>query len=189
MPHRDFTCLQSLRERDGATMMLSIWLPLNEVTSDNGCMMVVPRSLDPHFAKRFEYAHMRPAMPPGTSKGKDGVREVMEIRFDLSSVRPLAPLKAGTLVAWAGNLIHWGTCCTPESVKPPRCSVGFNFLAMGAQPLQEGRALLSRSDTRAYVHVADRLALIATSLLAYAPWYAMPESAVPADFYACPAAE
>lgn len=182
VPHRDFTCLQALREHDGATVMLSVWLPLNDVCGDNGCMMVLPRSLDPHFAQRFEYAHMRPAMPAGT-QGKHGVREAMEVRFDLSCVKPLAPLKAGSLVAWAGNLIHWGTGCAPESTTPPRCSIGFNFLAGGARPLQDGKPLLSRIETRRCTGTAERLSLIATSLLAYGPWYDIPDSAMPSDFY------
>jgi len=182
LPHRDFTCLQALRERDGATVMLSVWLPLNDVSGDNGCMMVLPRSLDPHFAQRFEYAHMRPAMPPGT-QGKHGVREATEVRFDLSCVKPLAPLKAGSLVTWAGNLIHWGTSCVPESTTPPRCSIGFNFLAGGTRPLQDGKPLLSRSDMRRCTGTAERLSLIATSLLAYGTWYDMPDSAMPSDFY------
>ena len=53
VPHRDFTCLQSLRKVDGAPALLSVWLPLNRVTTENGCMMVVPRQLDPHFGKRW----------------------------------------------------------------------------------------------------------------------------------------
>ena len=44
MPHRDFTCLQSLRKADGGPAVLSVWLPLGEVTSENGCMMVLPRA-------------------------------------------------------------------------------------------------------------------------------------------------
>ena len=54
MPHRDFTCLQSLAP-DGAPLVLSVWLPLTEVTTDNGCMMAVPRALDP--------AAVQPAAP------------------------------------------------------------------------------------------------------------------------------
>jgi hypothetical protein len=119
MPHRDFTCLQSL-DKDGAcgpapprarappgatpTMtdpshptlrlpttltggsdswpgvptLLSVWLPLTEVTTDNGCMMVVPRTLDRHFINRWAYAHMRPAL-----LGDDD--EVLELRFDLQA--------------------------------------------------------------------------------------------------------
>ena len=125
MPHRDFTCLQSLdkdgacgaapphpraphprattlpraappltdpspnpapkhhphrwlRFSSGAPTLLSVWLPLTEVTTDNGCMMVVPRALDRHFTNRWAYAHMRPAL-----LGDDD--EMLELRFDLQA--------------------------------------------------------------------------------------------------------
>ena len=185
LPHRDFTCDHSIRSRDGSPMMLSVWLPLNDVSAENGCIMVVPRSQDPHFLKRFEKAHpedsrpahMRPALPPGNG------RLAMEVRFDLTAVRPLAPLKAGSLVAWVGNLIHWGTSCMPDAGAPPRCALGFNFLAMGAEPLQEGVPLLTRRDTRS-PELAERLSLIATSLLAYSTWYSLSGGVLPHDFFA-----
>ena len=75
--------------------LLSVWLPLSGVSSDNGCMMVVPRALDRPFTKRWAYAHMRPALP-GDDDG------VTEVRFDLQATarprthtRPPPPLRAG----------------------------------------------------------------------------------------------
>ena len=177
VPHRDFTCLQSLRKSDGAPAVLSVWLPLNGVTADNGCMMVVPRPLDRHYTKRWAYAHMRPALPPDAGDD-DGATEV---RFNLAAARPLAPLAAGSIVAWVGNLIHWGTCCMPDSPTPARASVGFNFLADGER-LQSSAPLLSRQDAR-QLSLDDRLALIARSVLAYSPWYALSDDAVSPDFF------
>ena len=108
MPHRDFTYLQSYvhpqknsvkgkeeeekeHEEESAAgvaanrppptpapALLSVWIPLSDVTSDNGCMMVVPRGLDAHFTKRWAYAHMRPALR-GDEEG------VTEVRFDLQA--------------------------------------------------------------------------------------------------------
>ena len=175
MPHRDFTYLQSLRKHDGAPQVLSVWLPLVDVSAENGCMMVVPRQLDAHFSKRFNYAHMRPALPPDEADGPT------EVRFDLGSAHPLAPLRAGSIVAWVGNLIHWGTNCIPDADGVARTSVGFNFLADGAR-LQSGLPPLTRADARA-LDLPARLALIARSLLAYSPWYALEDDAVPPDFY------
>ena len=177
VPHRDFTCLQSLQQEDGKPTLLSVWLPLNAVTTENGCMMVVPKQLDPHFTKRWAYAHMRPALPPDADD-PDGATEV---RFDLSAAKPLAPLARGSLVAWVGNLIHWGTCCLPDSGAPPRVSVGFNFLRAGER-LQSGAPALTRGDARRLT-LDGRLALIARSILAYSPWYALDDATVPAAFY------
>ena len=177
VPHRDFTCLQSLRKADGAPAVLSVWLPLSDVTTDNGCMMVVPRQLDRHFLKRFAYAHMRPALPAD----EDEEEGTMEVRFNLAAARPLAPLCAGSLVAWVGNVIHWGTCCSPDAAAPPRTSIGFNFLAEGER-LQSSAPLLTRTTARELL-IAGRLALIARSLLAYSPWFSLSDNAVPAVFF------
>ena len=108
MPHRDFTHLASTAA-DGSATVLSVWVPLCAVDADNGCMMVVPRQLDRHFEKRYAYAHMRPALK------NDSDENMLEVRFDLQAARALAPLEAGSIVAWRGNVIHWGTCCAPDA--------------------------------------------------------------------------
>ena len=141
MPHRDFTHLASTAA-DGSATVLSVWVPLCAVDADNGCMMVVPRQLDRHFEKRYAYAHMRPALK------NDSDENMLEVRFDLQAARALAPLEAGSIVAWRGNVIHWGTCCAPDAALPPRVSVGFNFLKAGER-LQSGAPTLSRDDARA----------------------------------------
>jgi hypothetical protein len=175
MPHRDFTHLASTAA-DGSATVLSVWVPLCAVDADNGCMMVVPRQLDRHFEKRYAYAHMRPALK------NDSDENMLEVRFDLQAARALAPLEAGSIVAWRGNVIHWGTCCAPDAPLPPRVSVGFNFLKAGER-LQSGAPTLSRDDARA-LPLAGRLALIARSLLAYSPWFDLGDEAVPAGFFA-----
>ena len=94
----------------------------------------------------------------------------------------LAPLPAGSIVGWVGNLIHWGTCCLPDSKEPlPRTAVGFNFLRAGER-LQSGAPSLSREDARR-LSLDGRLALIARSVLAYSPWYALEDDAVPREFF------
>ena len=35
-----------------------MWVPLNEVTTENGCMYVVPREFDENFDKDGTYEHM-----------------------------------------------------------------------------------------------------------------------------------
>ena len=77
--------------------------------------------------------------------------------------------------------MHQGTCCLPDTTHPPRTAIGFNFLRKGER-LQSGAPSLSREDAR-QLTLPGRLALIARSLLAYSPWYALEDSAVPADFF------
>ena len=181
VPHRDFTCLQSLRKSDGKPTLLSVWLPLNNVTTENGSMMVIPKQLDPHFHKRFAYAHMRPALPPDEEEKEEDGTGMTEVRFNLAAARPLAPLPPGSIVAWVGNLIHWGTCCLPDADAPPRVSVGFNFMRKGER-LQSGAPTLTREAVRG-LGLPERLALIARSVLAYSPWYKLEDTAVPPEFF------
>ena len=96
--------------RPGAPTLLSVWLPLTEVTTDNGCMMIVPRTLDRHFTNRWAYAHMRPALL-GDDDG------VLELRFDLqvqaashSSSAPLARKPLRSVCA---------LCVPPPLASPP----------------------------------------------------------------------
>ena len=121
---------------------------------------------------------MRPALPPDADES-DGPTEV---RFNLAAAKPLAPLAAGSIAAWVGNLIHWGTCCLPDAPTAARASVGFNFLAEGER-LQSTAPMLTRAMARE-LDIDGRLALIARSLLAYSPWYALSDDAVPAAFFA-----
>ena len=69
----------------------------------------------------------------------------------------------------------------PDADAPTRASVGFNFLRRGER-LQSGAPSLSRADARA-LGLPARLAIIARSLLAYSPWYALSDGAVPRDFF------
>ena len=140
---------------------------------------MVPTQLDPHFHKRFAYAHMRPALPPDLEA--DGEDAPTEVRFNLAAAKPLAPLRPGAIVGWVGNLIHWGTCCLPDATGPPRTAVGFNFLRAGER-LQSGAPPLTRRDAQS-LGLPERLALIARSVLVYSPWYGLEDTAVPAEFF------
>ena len=104
VPHRDYAVRDVRRcgggggpepedpnrssSRDAADVtppeVLSAWLPLVDVTRRNGCMHVVPVA---HDARDD-------ATPPA---------------FDRAGAVALAPAPAGSLMAWAGDTIHWGT--------------------------------------------------------------------------------
>lgn len=172
MPHRDFTCLDSMGA-DGAPRLISAWVPLTHVTTDNGCMLVVPRGVDRHFDQRSAYAHMRPA-----TRGAE--ESVTEVRFDLQAVRAVAPLRPGSVVAWNGNLVHWGTCCTAAD-RAPRVSIGFNFLRRGVR-LQSGAPTLTQESARG-LDLQQRLAIISRSLLAYSPWFSLGDTTVPPGLF------
>lgn len=35
---------------DGTAKALTVWVPVTEVTADNGCMFVIPREFDTHVS-------------------------------------------------------------------------------------------------------------------------------------------
>ena len=97
-PHRDYTHEEvfgsETSQASTGPKIISIWLPLVDITLENGCMYVVPRA--------------------GDGSGGRGEDEVEIPSFDMKTVRALAPAKAGTLFAWAGNTVHWGASCAKQ---------------------------------------------------------------------------
>ena len=140
VPHRDYAVRDVRRcgggggpepedpnrssSRDAADVtppeVLSAWLPLVDVTRRNGCMYVVPVA---HDARDD-------ATPPA---------------FDRAGAVALAPAPAGSLMAWAGDTIHWGTACARNlpATESPRASLAFVFGKREARC--DARARRSRS--------------------------------------------
>ena len=51
VPHRDITYKNCHSPVDGSPDILSLWIPVVDVDTDNGCMYVIPRERDPQFSK------------------------------------------------------------------------------------------------------------------------------------------
>jgi hypothetical protein len=194
LPHRDYSAADSLyREeeekdcpKDTASdhpAILNVWIPLNDATLDNGCMYVVPREFDADFARTdSHHAHMNPA-----TEVRAGLSS--KIHFPLHGVRAL-PAPAGSLIAWYGNTIHWGSTCS-RYAKVPRKSIALTFRR---GDIKVGAGVLASDDAPRTVHrpsppititqacdmtPALRLALISRSLLLYNQWHALADDAVP----------
>ena len=43
---------------DGSPLLLTVWIPVSNVTVDNGCMYVVPREFDAGFDRDEAPEHM-----------------------------------------------------------------------------------------------------------------------------------
>ena len=50
-PHRDITYSNCHGAEDGKPDILSLWIPVVPVSTENGCMYVIPRENDPQFDK------------------------------------------------------------------------------------------------------------------------------------------
>ena len=81
--------------------LLSVWMPLNDVTLHNGCMYAVPRAKDADFA----------------APGGRAATALHEPVVPVDGLTPLAPRRAGSLLCWSGNTIHWGSACEPGRAK------------------------------------------------------------------------
>ena len=108
-PHRDTLGPDpSVLERRLPTI-LSVWIPLNDVSTAESCIYIVPADLDPdYFTTR---------------------RDVDRTRFKLQSVRAL-PAEAGSVLAWSTHLIHWGGAASPHA-RDARMSVAVYFQRAG----------------------------------------------------------
>lgn len=99
-PHRDGP--DEAFDDDLAPRAISIWIPLADATTRNGCMHVVPRYWD------YEYFNPH-------SRG-----QVTQQQY----LRAL-PAAAGSLLGWTHGLLHWGGACAPGEA--PRVSTSFEL--------------------------------------------------------------
>ena len=153
-PHRDYTYLDVFGsdslQTDRNPRVLSVWLPLVDVTLENGCMYVVPQV--------------------GDATGGHGEDASSAPTFDIKAVQALAPAKAGTLFAWAGNSVHWGSSCTAKGESSPRISLAFVFRKKCATTDLRHEPL-SREELRNGIDLPRRLELIEHSLACFEHWY------------------
>lgn len=118
IPHRDYSYADSVLS-DGSTKVLSLWIAINDVTLDNGCMYVVPKEYDENFDRDDAYEHMQVC-----STGE--LKDKKFLNFPLHCILPL-PCKSGSILGWQGNVIHWGSACQDVGTSNPRKSIAFVF--------------------------------------------------------------
>lgn len=103
-PHRDCDSQTVFEIGDDKMLMsLSLWIPLTDVTEDNGCMYVIPRSREGDIPD-----------PDDLAKDK------------LNSLATPLPAKAGSALGWPQDLIHWGGEYQKTALGP-RISLSFEF--------------------------------------------------------------
>ena len=127
---------------------VSLWIPLSDATTRNGCMYVVPKSLEPPaFADAFL------AKPSYTG---------MEVAALLQASRAL-PAAAGSVLGWHHGVIHWGSCA--EADAPPRVSIASEFVAPDAETFADDAPLIDPGGP--LPSFRERIRMIARCLLDY----------------------
>ena len=150
-PHRDYA-----RDDDA----LSLWLPLNDVDVDNGCIYVLPK----------EHDHERNASKNGSHKSKPD--------FPIEKAVALAPVEGGRVLGWSGDVVHWGTSCQASSALPPRQSIGVAFRKKKANDATGtvGKTPSMTKSEAFSLDVAGRLKAITVALGAFEHWYGSTDS-------------
>jgi len=163
VPHRDITYKNCHNSVDGSPDILSLWIPLEEVSLDNGCMFCVPRECDPQFDKDAVASDQDP----------------FSHKFQYASITPLAPMRGGDVNVWHPNLIHWGGACSASSSLPARQSIAMAFrvrdetrASTPKEVERYGRMPFTRRELQeGGPNYKARLRMIVKSLQLYNVWY------------------
>lgn len=111
-PHRDCDSQTVFEIGDDKMLMsLSLWVPLTDVSEDNGCMFVIPWSRE----------------------GDIPDPEVLVID-DLKPLATPLPATAGSVLGWPQDLIHWGGDFK-DTASGARISLSFEFQNASFDPL------------------------------------------------------
>jgi len=175
MPHRDYRYTESCWE-DGTAKLLTVWMPMTKAHTVNGCLYVLPKEYDRHYDKDGAYEHMRGATKAETDPFK------LELRFPAQGAKPLE-CQPGDCLGWMGNLIHWGSRCSPHAPHV-RANLGCTFRRSDAEDFECGLGPISRERLRKGLSIQERLMHISRSLLLYSCHFELPKSTVPAQFWA-----
>jgi len=95
---------------DGLPKTLTIWIPLTDATSENGCMCVVPIASDPNFYSTDEsyFANWQEDF-------YDNSKKILEA-------------KSGDVLGWHPQILHWGKKSINKNANP-RISISMEFVS------------------------------------------------------------
>ena len=140
-PHRDKGRWALLP--DGMPRSVTVWIPLSDATTLNGCVYIVPACDDPTY---------------GTENEKDW-------QFEYSSIRAL-PAHPGEFFMWNQAVVHWGSKASPRGGES-RISMAFEFQRADVQPPFNEPLMLPLG----IISFEERLKLVAKQILQYQTMY------------------
>ena len=105
-PHRDMIrCPAPVIRTDGQPLIATVWIPLRDVSASHSCMHVLPVNHDPNV----------PGNMADTTIPRDSIQYIRAL-----------PARAGSVMSWNSNALHWGSCASPWTDEP-RISIA-NYL-------------------------------------------------------------
>ena len=147
-PHRDN--LTGTPLPDGMPKCVTIWIPLSDAIPLNGCMYIVPATLDPNYNHKVQ-------------KG-----EKSSAQISYQDIRAL-PAKIGSVLCWNHEVLHWGGRSS-ERAPHPRISIAFEFQKADVEPYKT--PLLDPYNLPSF---NQRLGLIGKQILQYQHMYPLSE--------------
>ena len=131
----------------GRADRLTVWMALSDATLENGCIYVIPQDLVLDAARTYY--------------SKNYNQE--DLMVLLQSCRAL-PAKAGSVLGWNFNLMHWSSFCNRPA--GPRISLAVEFIAAQAEPDPDELPLLDGPGLPTF---PQRIFGIAQGILGYYP--------------------
>lgn len=155
--HRDAPFTKEAINENGLPNLLTVWLPLTDVTPYDSCMYVVPRVYDEiyHKIRRGELAHSNDAAFP----------------VQLNHIRAL-PVKAGEMLGWDATLLHWGSASSFWATLP-RISIGIYYESASqnkyaaAKNYDSSRKYIEHDNLNSVISFENRLRIVANNLNTY----------------------
>jgi len=136
-PHRDFQHPRMV-SADRRPTIVSVWIPFTDATPENGCMYILPLSLDPNVPDHLDRLEC------------DQIQDILAL-----------PAKAGSVLGWNQYLLHWGGRCK-EDARVARISCSIYFQTSELAPVSP---LIVPFD--APFPFLKRIAIIASTFLRY----------------------
>ena len=152
-PHRD--CSSNTIQPDGMPKVVTVWIPLTDALPLNGCMYILPASLDPDYGK-----------PPVTDSPTPLAAMTMPYT-QLQNIRAL-PVAAGSILCWNQAVLHWGGRSS-DYAPHPRISFSCEFQRSDVPPFAP-----FWFDPFQLPTLEQRLALISMQILQYQHMYPLP---------------
>jgi len=109
-PHRDIAGAPNTDQ--GYPWLATIWIPLTDVTTHHACMHVLPANVDPNL----------PHDPMTCEIPQKNIQDIRAL-----------PVKAGSILSWHPNVLHWGSKSSPW-VKTPRISIATYLMRTDGGP-------------------------------------------------------
>jgi hypothetical protein len=129
---------------------ITVWTALTDATLDNGCMYVVPKNRTPRdLTLHWESWRML---------------SMEDVQILLQNATPL-PARAGSVLGWTSDVVHWGGVV--RRTRTPRVSLSFEFVSADDMPAARERPLLPANRLPAF---EERLQFIARNVIDYS-WF------------------